>query len=557
MGSPTVAVRAAGAAGAAKAPAAAVRARLIELIKEDNPPVHQAAIDALDAVAPNDAEGFALAFASIFYELQVRACELCGRRRDHRAIAPSTRLLSIPKTDVNRPADSIRQRAARALADVGEPSTISFLVGLLDDTDPIVREMAARGLATACGPGGEAPLVAALAHADLPVRSWAAEGLAKLGDIRALPVLAGTQRHEHRPIRIGAIVGFVALGPDGVRGLRQGLEDKDREIQDLAFAVIVARDIALAQVGIAPDLLVDTLSSPSPELRFAGARILEARMTGEVVISEEIVGPRRPEKVADMKDWPPEARRPGMLQVLIDALASEDPARRYAAAQVLAVRTQPLTFWREVARLAGPARAAPVPLTNYSGERREARKAGWLRRLVVGKRTGDPEATQLEKLSGVIARLGSATPRKDQGAIDPADTRRLVFGVYSGLIRQAPARGESDETHRVRRDAVARLVELARDRAVGHEAVLPVLSHALRDPHHLVRQAAMTALRSLYPPARSSRSRRDCARRPTSAVPRSTSCSRSRSPATRAPARWSRTRSTPMTRMSAPTPRCG
>ena len=113
------------------------------------------------------------------------------------------------------------------------------------------------------------------------MRSWGGEGLAKLGDLRALPVLAGTQRHDHRPLRIGAIVGFVALGPDGVRGLRQGLEDRDREIQDLAFAVIVARDAALAEAGIAPDLLVDAMSSPSAEIRFAAARLFERRAAGE------------------------------------------------------------------------------------------------------------------------------------------------------------------------------------------------------------------------------------------------------------------------------------
>src|SRR5262249_22552027 len=70
------AVRAAGAAGAKKTPAAQVRGRLVELIKDDHPEVHTAAIETLDEVAPNDAEGFALAFASIFWGLQARACEL-------------------------------------------------------------------------------------------------------------------------------------------------------------------------------------------------------------------------------------------------------------------------------------------------------------------------------------------------------------------------------------------------------------------------------------------------------------------------------------------------
>ncbi|HSR99484.1 MAG TPA: HEAT repeat domain-containing protein, partial [Kofleriaceae bacterium] len=497
MSSPAPAVRAAGAQGAAKAPAASVRARLVQLIKDDHPPVHLAAIVALDEVAPTDAEGFALAFASVFFELQVRAGELCGRRRDGRAVAPMQRLLSTPRTDLNRPPDEIRRRAARALADVADPATVAFQQGLIDDDDALVRETAARGIATAAQPGNDAAraaLVALLGHADLPVRSWAGEGLAKLGDLRALPVLAGTQRHDHRPLRIGAIVGFVALGPDGVRGLRQGLEDRDREIAELAFAVIVARDAALAAAGIAPDLLVDAMSSPSPEIRFAAARLVERRATGDALDPDaigELVGPRKPDKASAMRDWPAPARRAALLQVLADAIASDEPGRRYAATQVLALRTQPLTFWREAARLAGPGAAAPSPHTSWSLEARVAGRGGWLRRLVGGRR--DPEASELENLAGVFLRAGRPTDG------NTASAQRLVFGVYAGLVRQAPARGEADETHRVRRDAIARLVELAREDAVGPDAVLPVLAHAVGDPHHLVRQAAMGALRSLYP----------------------------------------------------------
>jgi ParB family chromosome partitioning protein len=502
LSSPSPQVRAAGCAGCHTgsgpiAPAASVRAKLVELVKDDHPVVHNAAIDALDAVAPGDPEGFALAFASIFYELQVHACELCGKRRDQKGIAPAQRILSIPKTDQNRPADSFRHRAARALADVGAPSTIPFLQGLIEDEDPIVREMGARGIATAALAGNEKALTALLGllgHNDLPVRSWGAEGLAKLGDLRALPVLAGTQRHDHRPLRIGAIQGFVALGPDGVRGLRQGLEDRDREIQDLAFSVIVARDAALALAGIAPDLLVDAMSSPSPEIRFAAARVFERRAAGEPLSADvigEIIGPLVPEKAADKKDWPAPERRAALLQVLASAIASADPAQRYAAAQVLAVRTQPLTFWREVARLSGPSKAAPVPHTGWSTELRTARRGGWLRRLVAEKR--DPDATELEALVLAFTRAGESTTG------DEAAAQRLVFGVYAGLVRQAPRPGDADETHRVRRDAIARLVELARETSVGADAVLPVLAHAVGDPHHLVRGAAMSALRSLYP----------------------------------------------------------
>jgi len=178
MSSPRAEVRAAGCRSAAGkgAPAREVRGRIVELVRDEQPVVHVAAIEAADRLIPDDQEAFAAAFASIFYNLRVRAGELCGKRRDRRAVAPMRELLSIPKTHINRPADELRQRAARALADVGDPEAISFYVSLLDDEDPLVREFAGRGLATACRPGREQPLLDALGHADLPVRSWPQRG---------------------------------------------------------------------------------------------------------------------------------------------------------------------------------------------------------------------------------------------------------------------------------------------------------------------------------------------------------------------------------------------
>lgn len=478
------AVRAAGAAAVAakRVTAPEVRGAIVKLIADDHPDVHIAAIEALDAIAPTDAEGFALAFSSLSWEVRVRAAELCAQRRDARALAPMEKLLAVGTTQPDRPADELRQRAARAIANVGDRRALATVRALIDDEDPAVREMGARGVALAARPGDEAMLVALLGHPDLPVRSWAGEGLARLGDPRALPVLAGTQRHDHRPLRIGAIVGFVALGPDGVRGLRQALEDPDREIQDLAFAVIVARDVALAKAGLAPDLLVDAMTSPSAEIRFAAARLVERRADGDALDADaigELVGPCRPEKLADEKDWPSGERRAAILQVLADAIASAEPGLRYSAAQVLAARTTPLVFWREAAALAGPGTGTPAPYApTPTGETTTTRRSGWLRRLV-GTRAASSEASS---------------------AHDVDRAKGLVFGVYSGLVRQAPARGAADETHRVRRDAIGRLVELARAEAVGLEAVLPVLAHAIGDPHRLVRQAAFAAVRTLYPP---------------------------------------------------------
>ena len=324
LSSPRPDVRAKGCAECRKADPAPLRTRLYDLIDDERPVVHLAAIEAIDALLPDDPIPFARAFESPFYELRVRAAELLGRRRSKDGIEPMRALLTIPVAHFNRPPDVLRHRAASAIADVGDAATVSFLVSLLDDDDTVVREQAARGLATACRPDALDPLVDALAHGDLPVRSWAAEGLARQGDVRAVPVLAGTLEHPHRPIREGAIIGLVALGPDGIRGLLLGLEDSDRTLQDLALAVIVARDVALARVGLAPDLILTALSASHPELRFAAARVLETRDASGSIgdVARGLVGPTPPEKASDAKDWPTEDEQAALLNVLVSALAA-------------------------------------------------------------------------------------------------------------------------------------------------------------------------------------------------------------------------------------------
>lgn len=447
------------------------RGRLLELVDDTRPKVHLAAIECFDRHRPGDETAFTRALGSIFYSLRVRAMELCGRRRDERCIEPARKLLSLPETDFNRPGEELRQRIAGALADVGKLHVSPFFVRLLDDSNPLVREAAARGLATAARPGQEQPLVDALAHEDLPVRSWVAEGLARLGDVRSLPVLAGTLGHDHRPIRLGAIMGFAALGPDGIRGLLTGLDDADHEIQELVFAVIVARDLALAEARMPADLLLSALSSTDPEIRFSAAVFLEARLAGESrSAARELVGPKRPAKAADLERWPTEGEQEALLNVLIRTLGSDDPVQRYASTQVLALRPKPLSFWRELARLRGPSTIGTlrIPHTGWPSEAKQPQKRGWIRALVQGLRSDAPDL----------------------------ELQQLVFGVYAGLVRSTPREGETDTTQRVRRDSLSRLQKLAT--FVGGSPVLPVLRRGLNDPNHLVRKSAVTALRGLY-----------------------------------------------------------
>lgn len=523
MASPRPQVRQAAARGCRRAEREqALLERLRELVDDEYPEVQVAAIEAIDAMWPDDRDGFERAFGSIDYALRIRAGELCGHRRDARAVGPMTELLRIPATHMNRPADELRQRAARALADVGHAPSVPFLVELLEEEDPIVREMGARGLMNACMPGHEQPLVDALAHADLAVRSWAAEGLARLGDARALPVLIGTLTHEHHPLRQGAVLGLAALGPDGIRGLLRGLEDEHRSFQELALAIIVARDVAMAQAKLPPDLLVSALSARAPDIRYAAARALERRheQGGSQSLARALVAPESED--AKKPWWPKKDEADKLIQRLVRLLSSDHPYKRYAAARVLSLRDKSKAYWREARRLVDPA-AAHTPFTNWAEEhdrddpsdeqtptkqslRRAAdEEAGpttltpirrpWLTPLSFSQ-TDTIALEGTERVLDAVRHAGAARPRAL--STRAAAMEELVFGVYVGLVRQAPVQGESDETHRVRRDAIARLGALAGHQAIGGAAVLPILRKALSDPHHLCRKAALSQLEALY-----------------------------------------------------------
>ncbi|MEZ5579764.1 MAG: hypothetical protein R3F40_10375 [Candidatus Competibacteraceae bacterium] len=81
------------------------------------------------------------------------------------------------------------------------------------------------------------------------------------------------------------------------------MEDHERDLQELTFAVIVARDIALARAQLEPDLLLSALSAGQPEIRCRRPRAGSAvgrRRPGTMGL--ELIGPRQPEKASDMRN---------------------------------------------------------------------------------------------------------------------------------------------------------------------------------------------------------------------------------------------------------------
>lgn len=491
-------VREAAARGAAQlkaAPPEALRAALMKLLSDEDPGVRIAAVETLDRLLPKDAGPLYAALGSGYLDLKVRAAELLAERRDERLIEPMRALLADTELLRRNPADvvaKLRLHAAMALANLGAPATVKYqATELIKDTAPEIREQAARGLATAARPGDEGYLLDLLGHQDIWVRSWAADGLARLGDGRALPVLTGTLRHEHLPIRFSAIICFVALGPEGYGGVLQGLEDANRDVQELVFAIVLARDLQAFRRGQPPELLVSALSSQRAEVRFAAARALELRTDPETFLAHvlEALMPPRPEKAQDMKDWPSEDVRSHLLFGLIEALGSERPDMRYAAAQVLRLRRRPLEYFREAQRIARPraegSQVVPdtAPRPTAPEPEAPAPKRGLLRRLF----HGDEKLPDAKKTAPAPAVVVSEEER--------AHLTRLAFGAYVGLLRQVST---STEDERVRRDAVDRIVELGLGEVVGRGAALPPVVRALDDPQYLVRKAAFAGLKRLF-----------------------------------------------------------
>ncbi|WP_437309265.1 HEAT repeat domain-containing protein [Sorangium sp. So ce388] len=501
-------VREGGARGAAQAPVSdAARSALIRLLEDDHGGPRTAAIEALDRLLPGEAGPLHIGLQSSHLDLRVRAAELCAARRDEQLINPMRALLADKSLFKELPIQilgPLRARAGSALATLGSPRLVKYFAAeLLKDDYPDVREQAARGLAMAARRGEEGYLLDAMGHADVAVRSWAADGLARLGDVRALPVLTGTLRHDHPPIRVATIMSFAALGPEGYGGMLQGLEDSAREVQEIVFAIVLARDLRAFRRGDPPDLLTSALSSQRSDVRFAAARALELRAEPEAYLAHliEVLMPARPdaaaqpdrdraadgEKPSGMKDWPPEVARGRILVGLAEALASDNPEQRYAAAQVLRLRRKPVEYFREAKRVAAlrPAGAPVVADTTprAAEETDTTPKKGWLRRLFAFAQPG-------QKPGG----------KQDIAAVPEGEQRRLrwlSFGAYMGLLRQV-APGD-DEAHRTRRDAIDRIVDVCAKGHVSTTAAVPPLVRALDDPHHLVRRAAFAGLKALFP----------------------------------------------------------
>jgi HEAT repeat protein len=242
------------------------------------------------------------------------------------------------------PEAEVRRAAANALGEIGPEAAVvvSALEPLLRDPDRNVVWATARALGK-LGKGAVPALVTALRESDDDfVRSAAALSLEDLGaDAEgATESLVDLLKDDDPEIRRAAAATLGKIGPavgDHVSALGDAVADGDPE-------VALTATVALGGIGSsdAAGVLIETLSSQDPELRWAAAKSLSEiqraadKSVPEISRALDTVREDAWQKVGATDQVAMDSDNEGnWIGKLIDALGSDDGAIRRSAAAIL------------------------------------------------------------------------------------------------------------------------------------------------------------------------------------------------------------------------------
>jgi len=252
-------------------------------------------------------------------------------------------------------------KRATMFGSAATPSLVRVLQGDLDDR----RVEAARALAELGDPTAFQPLIDALKDKEGIVRSAAANALAQLGDKRAVPELLTLLKDEQRNVRVSVVDALGHLGGSEILPhLRPLLKDKEWEVR----AVLADAIGKLGDPGSAGDVLT-LLEDKDGEVR-QNAMLAAGRVRSEAALEclvlalvDEHIGVRqaaaRAIKSVDPY-WEQSPRVQSLVPQLRQALRLPNTGVQVAAANVL----------RRITGLSA------VELANKEAEMAVARKAG-------------------------------------------------------------------------------------------------------------------------------------------------------------------------------------
>jgi hypothetical protein len=105
----------------------------------------------------------------------------------------------------------VRQGAATALGQIGDPEAVPHLITALSDSDDSVRQGAATALGRIGDPEAVPHLITALSDSDDSVRQGAATALGRIGDPEAVPHLITALSDSNDSVRQGAATALGQL----------------------------------------------------------------------------------------------------------------------------------------------------------------------------------------------------------------------------------------------------------------------------------------------------------------------------------------------------------
>jgi ParB family transcriptional regulator, chromosome partitioning protein len=434
----------------------AAQAMLARALDDEEREVRLAALESLiDADARPALER---ALASPRDDVRLRAARSLAQHGDPAALAPLRALATRPEPpERERQKDwlDLVESALAGLAELADPATLTDVIPLLDSPHPAIRAQAARTLMWVARPGALDPLRQALQHADPQVKYRAAIGLAYCGDASIAPLIFSDAAKPSLSPE-ARLAAALALGATGEDQLVAFLDDD--ATRDRALLLLLMLEWK-APRGTASRCLA-ALSARAPRARLEAAEALEC--------------------VAD-----PAAFRAFVVRRMNDR--GDDPAWKIPEAAVesfaeLLVHGAPQTRAR-TARLLATLAEKEQAAWDLAWSAHQARFAGEIADLHEQARTRRP--VPLEQT--------------------PEQIRELAFGAYVGLVREqggsAAGRGQRGgaDPHivRVRQTALGRIMSLARAHPHFARAARPVFVQVLGDPNQPVRTQAFEQLQAL------------------------------------------------------------
>ncbi|MCB9636121.1 MAG: HEAT repeat domain-containing protein, partial [Sandaracinus sp.] len=420
------------------------RALLVAALDDADAKVRLAAVEGL--AIDEAADALRAALDSKHADVRARAACALAELGDASSLAALTALVTADEPELAEEREAWRDRLVRALGGLGElgdTKAESVVRELVTHRDVTIRRAATAALGwLATDDASRAALAARLADEDAAVKLEAASSLALVGDRAGLPLLVGAAKQLDVATR--GLHAALALGDAELLG----------SFLDSALDVVRSRALLATMMiesserdGV-PDRCIAALSARHPRTRLVAARALEVFADDDAFATwvTELFNEREDERAP--WTFPHEA-----VVGLADALTHGAATLRVRIARLLETRedTEPQRLERAYARLS--------------------------------------------------ARFGDALKPKKRAAVEvayaPEEMRRVVAGAYAGLSRH-PGGGLDA---RVRQTAIARLVEVAKaDEALG-TTVRPILKMALADADLAVRKVAFDALGALGLPA--------------------------------------------------------